>query len=167
MDYFELVQNRYSCRSYRRDMVEAEKLQKVLECGRLAPTAANRQEIKIIVVPVAGREPELLKIYPREWMVEAPYILVLCTIPAKCWTRGDGKCYSDVDAAIVMDHMITGATALELGTCWVANLNVAAAREILQLDPGWEPVVLTPLGYPCQPAPAKKRKPLKDILIYR
>lgn len=167
MDFFDIIKQRYACRSYRPDMVEAEKLQKVLECGRLAPTAANRQEIKIIVVPAAGREQELLRIYPREWMVEAPYILVLCTIPAKCWTRGDGKCYSDVDAAIVMDHMISGATALGLGTCWVANFDPAAAREILQLDPSWEPVVLTPLGYPRQPAPAKTRKTLGDMVIFR
>lgn len=167
MDYLDIVQRRYACRSYLPDRVEGEKLQQVLECGRLAPTAANRQEIKIIVIPTAGREKELLKIYPREWMVEAPYILAVCSIPAKCWTRGDSKCYSDVDAAIVMDHMITAATAFELGTCWVANFDPVAAREILQLDPSWEPVVLSPLGYPRHPAPTKTRKPLEEIVIYK
>jgi len=167
MDYFEVVRKRCACRDYLPDMVEAEKLAAILDCARLAPTANNRQEFKVIVLRTAGREQELRRIYYREWFAQAPYVLGVCSIPARCWTRGDGKVYSDVDAAIVMDHMILAATALGLGTCWVANFDPPAAREILHLEAGWEPVAFTPLGYPQPSDKAKIRKPLEEIVVYR
>ncbi|MEQ8200292.1 MAG: nitroreductase family protein [Syntrophomonadaceae bacterium] len=166
-DFFELMFKRYSCRAYQPHMVEDEKLNAILECARLAPTANNRQEFRVIVVRTAGREQDLHKIYGREWFVEAPYVLGVCSIPSKCWTRGDGKVYSDVDAAIVMDHMVLGATVLGLGTCWVANFNPEAAREILLLEPDWEPVAFTPLGYPRPSHHTKIRKRQEEIVVYR
>lgn len=167
VDYFEVVQKRYSCRSYRPDMVEDDKLHAILECALLAPTANNRQEFRVIVLRSAGHEQDLHRIYYREWFAQAPYVLGVCSIPARCWTRGDKKVYSDVDAAIVMDHMILAATALGLGTCWVANFNGQSAREILHLEPDWEPVAFTPLGYPCPIDKTKVRKPLEEIVVYR
>lgn len=167
MDFMELASKRYSCRAYRPDMVEDDKLDIILECARLAPTAANRQEFRVIVMRTAGREQDLRRIYGREWFSQAPYVLGVCSLPSRCWSRGDGKAYSDVDAAIVIDHMVLGAAALGLGTCWVANFDPVAAREVLRLEPDWEPVVFTPLGYPRPGLPAKKRKGRDEIVVYR
>lgn len=166
MDYFEVIQQRYSARSYKPDMVEPEKLQSILECARLAPTAANRQAIKIIVVNTEGRREALKKIYPRDWFVDVPYVLCVCSVPGKAWIRADKKNYSDVDAAIVMDHIILAATALNLGTCWVAGFDAQAAQDILELDPAWEPVAFTPLGYRNEVPVKKVRKPLEEIVVY-
>lgn len=166
MNYFEVVQARYSVRSYKSDPVELEKLQRILKCARLAPTAANRQAIKIIIITTAGNQEALQKIYPDAWFSEAPYLLCICSIPGKCWVRNDKKNYSDVDAAIVMDHIILAATALGLGTCWVAAVDVEAARAILKLEDTWEPIAFTPLGYPRQVPAQKKRKPIEDIVVY-
>ena len=131
MNTQDVIQKRYSVRSYKKDPVDDVKLQRVLEAARLAPTAANRQPVRIIVIKTAGREAELKNIYNRDWFVEAPILLCVCAIPSLAWTRMDTKIYCDVDAAIVMDHIVMAATDEGLGTCWIAAFDPAAARRVL------------------------------------
>lgn len=166
MDVFEVIGQRYSARSYKRDGVEKEKLERILEAARLAPTAANRQGFKLLVIPTEGRQEELNRIYHRQWFTDAPLILGVCAIPEKCWVRRDGKNYSDVDAAIVMDHIVLAAAAQGLGTCWVGAFDVQAARQVLKLEDQLEPVAFTPLGYAADAPGAKTRKPLEELVIY-
>ena len=167
MDFSELIQRRYSVRAYKPDPVEDDKLAQVLEAARLAPTAANRQPFQVIVIHTAGREAELGRIYGKEWFTQAPLVLCVCAVLDQGWVRrDDGKRHTDVDAAIVMDHIVLAAADLGLGTCWIAAFNPAAAREVLGLPEGVEPVVFTPLGYPADQPKAKKRKPLSELVRY-
>ena len=166
MDFSELCKSRYSVRAYKPDPVEDETLQQVLEAARLAPTAANRQPIQFIVIHSQGREAELRRIYHRAWFTQAPLILCACAIPAEGWVRVDGKVYTDVDVAIAMDHLILAATDLGLGTCWIAAFDPAAAREVLGLPEGVEPIAFTPLGYPADQPSAKDRRPLSELVRY-
>ena len=167
MDFSELIQGRYSVRAYKPDPVEADKLAQVLEAARLAPTAANRQPFQVIVIHTAGRKAELGRIYGKEWFTQAPLVLCVCAVLEQGWVRwDDGKRHTDVDAAIVMDHIVLAAANLGLGTCWIAAFNPAAAREVLGLPEGVEPVVFTPLGYPADQPKAKKRKPLSELVRY-
>jgi nitroreductase len=167
MDFATLIHHRYSVRAYRPTSVEEDKLAQVLEAGRLAPTAANRQPVQIIVIHTAGRAAELRRIYHREWFSQAPLVLCVCALPGLAWTRGhDGKCYADVDAAIVMDHLTLAAADLGLGTCWVAAFDPTAARALLGLPAGVEPIAFTPLGYPADVPGPKSRKPLADLVRY-
>jgi len=165
MEFLELARERYSVRAYQSKPVEDKKLDQVLEAGRLAPTAANRQPLRILVVETEGRKEDLRRIYGREWFVNAPLVLCVCGVEAEAWVRShDGKSYLDVDAAIVMDHLVLAAAALGLGTCWIAAFDPDAAREVLELPEGVEPIIFTPLGYPdTEPGP-KKRKPLSEII---
>ena len=166
MNFLELAEKRYSCRAYRPDPVEDEKLQQVLEAVRLAPSATNLQPYRFIVVHTAGRETELNRVYYQPWFVEAPIVICACGIPALAWQRADGKRYTDVDVAIAMDHLTLAAADLGLATCWVASFDVRAAHEVLGIPPGIEPLAFTPLGYPAdQPGP-KERKPLADLVRY-
>ena len=167
MKFSELIKARYSVRSYKPDPVEEDKLQRVLEAARLAPTAANRQPFQLIVIRTAGREAELKRIYRREWFVQAPLAICACGIPAQGWVRMDGKSYTDVDVAIAMDHLILAATELGLGTCWIGDFDPAAACKVLGLPDGLEPIVFTPLGYPADSSKPKKRKPLSDLVQYK
>jgi nitroreductase len=169
MDYFEVIEKRHSVRSYKPDPVEPEKLQSILEAASLAPTAANRQAFKIIVVNANGRKEELNKIYNKRWFVEveAPLLIGVCSIPEKSWVRSDEKSYADVDAAIVMDHIILAATALGLGTCWIGGFDLKAAKEVLELEDTWEPIAFTPLGYALEKDFKKIRKPLEELVIYK
>ena len=166
MEFRELIRNRYSVRAYKPDPVEEDKLQRVLEAMRLAPTAVNRQPFQFIVVHTEGRKQELRRIYDRAWFVQAPLIICACGVPAQNWVRRDGKNYNDVDTAIAMDHLVLAATDLGLGTCWIAAFDPAAAREVLGLPDGVEPIAFTPLGYPAdQPGP-KERKALSELVRY-
>ena len=167
MEYTEVIARRYSVRAYHPAPVEEDKLQAVLEAARLAPTAANRQPIQLVVMHTAGREQEIKKVYRRPWFAQAPLLIAVCAISSQAWVRESDRFNARlIDAAIVADHLILAATDLGLGTCWVAAFNVEAARSILQLPDEAEPVIFTPLGYPAdQPGP-KLRKPLDTLVRY-
>jgi nitroreductase len=167
MEYSELIAARYSARAYRPDPVEDEKLQSVLEAARLAPTAANRQPIQLVVMHTEGRKEEIGKIYHRPWFVQAPLVIAVCTISSQAWVRESDKFNARlIDAAIVADHLILAAANLGLGTCWIANFNTEAARSVLRLPAEAEPVIFTPLGYPADQLGQKIRKPLADLVRY-
>ncbi len=166
MEFLELAKKRYSIRTYKPDPVEDDKLQKVLEAARLAPTAANRQSFQLIVIHTAGKEEELSRIYHRPWFVQAPIVICACGIPSRSWVRVDGKNYCDVDVAIAMDHLILAAIDLGLGTCWIAAFDPTAAREILRLPDEVEPIAFTPLGYPDDQPKEKKRKSIGELVRY-
>ncbi len=166
MNFLDLAQKRYSCRAYRPDPVEDEKLQQVLEAMRLAPSATNLQPYRFIVVHTAGREVELNRVYYQPWFVQPPIVICACAIPAAAWRRVDGKRYTDIDVAIAMDHLTLAATDVGLGTCWVASFDVRAAHEVLGIPPGIEPLAFTPLGYPADQPEPKERKPLSELVRY-
>jgi nitroreductase len=166
MDFYQLINERYSVRAYKPDPVEERKLLQVLDALRLAPTAANRQPFQFIVIHTKGREAELKRIYKADWFEKAPLVICACAVPSGAWLRVDGKNYSEVDVTIAMDHLILAATDLGLGTCWIAAFDPAAAREVLGLPVGVEPVAFTPLGYAADRAGAKKRKVLSELVRY-
>ena len=166
MKFSDLVRRRYSVRAYKSDPVPEEDLSQVLNDAVLAPTAANRQAFQLIVIHTAGRERELKQIYGRDWFVQAPLVVCACGLPEENWVRRDGKNYNDVDVAIVMDHLVLSAAAMGLGTCWIGAFDPDAAREVLGLPDGVEPVALTPLGYPADSPGAKTRKALSDLVRY-
>ena len=82
------------------------------------------------------------------------------------WKRAsDGKDFCDVDVAIATEHLALAAVEQGLGTCWVCNFDVARCREVLNLPPSWEPVVLLPVGYPADTTETeRKRKPFNDVV---
>lgn len=164
MDYFETIAARYSVRGYKPDPVPDELLEQVLEAARRAPTAANRQPFRLVVVPTKGREEELGRIYGRRWFTQAPLVIAVVAIPGEAWRRMDDKPYDEVDAAIAMDHLILAATALGLGTCWIAAFDPAAAREVLGLPDHVEPIAFTPLGYPDKAPATTDRRPLDELV---
>jgi len=168
MEYSELIQRRYSVRAYKPDPVDEGKLQKVLEAAQVAPTAANRQPFRLIVIHTKGREAELHRMYNREWFTQAPIVICAVGLTSQGWVRGaDGKNYTEVDVTIALDHLILEAANQGLGTCWIAAFNPEAVRQALSLPEDIEPIALTPLGYPADQPPAKKvRKPLSELVRY-
>ena len=166
MEFIDLTHNRYSVREYSDKAVEKEKLDKILEAAHMAPTACNLQPFKIVVIRTSEHGEMLGEVYHRPFFKQAPIILGVYVDTEKCWVRRDGRSYSDVDAAIIMDHIIMEATDLGLGTCWVGDFDKAAAYSLAGLDKSFEPVAFTPLGYASSQKPQKKRKPLEDIVVY-
>jgi nitroreductase len=165
VDFFELIESRYSVRSYSNRPVEEEKLRKILRAAQIAPTAANLQPFRLLVRETRGCQGDLGRLYHREWFCQAPIVIGVCSVTKEGWVRRDGKNYADVDATIVMDHMVLAAAALGLGTCWIAAFDPAVARSVFDLPEGFEPLAFTPLGYPADEAPAERpRKPLRELI---
>lgn len=165
MDIFDIIKKRRSVRSYKLDPINDETLNKILEVTRLAPTAANRQPLQIIVIKNGETKKKLKPAYTKDWFWEAPVIICACTKPKQAWTRSDGKNYADIDLTITMDHLILAATNEGLGTCWVAAFNPQIIKdELLQeIDVTLEPLALTPLGYPNEAPDARNRKPFDEL----
>lgn len=164
MNFREILQARYSCRAYKPDPVEGEKLDLCLDAARLAPTACNRQAFELHVIQADRHQAELRRLYHREWFSKAPVVIGIVAQPGKCWVRMDGRNYGDVDCAIAMDHLILQATELGLGTCWVAAFDPAVARSLLKLTGDREPIAFTPLGYPADTQEPRVRRPIEDLV---
>lgn len=166
MEFHDLIKKRYSVRGYQSREVEKEKLEKVLDAARLAPTAVNKQPFCFIVIETKGREEELKRIYHADWFSEAPLVICACAVKSESWTRQDGRNYVEVDTAIAMDHLILAATELGLGTCWIAAFDVESAREVLKIPDDIEPLLFTPLGYPDAKPRGMGRKELDELVRY-
>jgi nitroreductase len=166
MEFYEVIQTRRSVRAYKPDAVPQDKIDRILEAVRLAPTAANRQPFAFIVIRDEATRTALKAAYGQPWFYEAPVIICACAQPAAAWRRSDGRNYADVDTTIAMDHLILAATAEGLGTCWIGAFNPQALKEILKLPAGLDPIAMTPLGYPADAPRAKSRKDIQDFVRY-
>lgn len=166
MEFYDVINARYSSRAYRKQAVPEDALQRILEAFATAPTTANRQALGLVVIETAGREDELKRINSAVWFhSQAPLLLAACSIPGKTWKREDGETFADVDVAIAMDHLILAATAEGLGTCWVGAFDYAAAREVLGLPEGVEPVAFTPLGFSADvPRGRREKRPASELV---
>ncbi|NMA65822.1 MAG: nitroreductase, partial [Clostridiaceae bacterium] len=119
MSFFEVAEKRYSLRKFNTKEVEKEKILKVIEAARIAPSACNLQPYHFIVITDSELRKKVAESYPREWFKNAPVIIVACGDHSKSWKRIDGKDHCDVDVAIAVDHMTLAAAEQGLGTCWV------------------------------------------------
>jgi nitroreductase len=166
MDTLETIQTRHSVRGYRPDPVDDETLTRLLEAARQAPTAANRQPFRLIVLHTRGREEEVGRIYGRPWFVQAPLVIGVVAVPGEAWRRSDDKLYDEVDATIAMDHLVLAAASLGLGTCWVADFDPQATRDVLGLPDDVVPIAFTPVGYPAKDPATTSRRPLSELVKY-
>lgn len=165
MDIFEAIRTRYSCRRYLPKPVEEEKLRQVLDAARLAPSARNFQEWRLVVVTDRDTRQQLAVAANNQKSVgEAAVVIACCAETDGHVMRCGEKCYP-IDVAIAIDHMTLAATALGLGTCWIGAFDAPAARRILGIPAAVPVVELLALGYPADAPPAgKDRHPLEKIV---
>ena len=168
MDFLELAKKRYSVRSYSDRPVEKEKLDYVLECARLAPSATNAQPWKLYAIEDPKVKEEIQECYPREWMKQAPIIIVVCVNEKGAWKRSyDGKNHADVDGSIITEHICLAAANCGLGSCWVCAFDPEKCSKILDLPEDLRPMAIIPIGYPATDSiPEKKRKPMEEIVKF-
>ncbi len=169
-DFFSLAQDqRYSVRTYDMRPVEQEDLDAVLRAGQIAPTAANRQPQRILVINT--REGMVKLAQCTRYVFGAPAALVVCYDRSSVWVRNfDDKDSGDVDASIVATHMMLEAAERGLGTCWVGHFDPVKLRELFNIPATFEPVAILDLGYPgddAQPNPLhSRRKELAETVFY-
>ena len=165
-NFLELVKARYSARAYEQRPIEQEKIDYILECARLAPSAVNFQPWKFIIVESEEKRTALHAGYAQEWFQQAPLYIVVCGDKSQSWTRKkDSHDHADIDAAIAAEHICLAATEVGLGSCWVCNFRPAIVSEVLGIDGETVyPVAIIPIGYAADAPTEKKRKSLDEIL---
>lgn len=169
MNFLDNAKKRYSVRSYKSQKVEQEKLDWILEAARVAPTAANLQPVRLIVV----QEKEgLAKIEKAANIYNAPLAVIVCADHSTAWTRPfDKKQTGDIDASILTDHMMLQASELGLGTVWVCYFKPDILSQEFNLPANLEPVNILVIGYadeePADPdRHGKTRIPLDTLVAY-
>lgn len=167
MDFLELTKKRFSARSYKSDKVEQNKIDYIIECARLAPSAVNYQPWYFLVVMSDTQKQKLHACYGREWFAKAPVYIIVCEDKSSAWVRkSDNKNHADIDAAIATEHICLAATEMGLGSCWVCNFDVELLMDNFQLSADKYPVAIIPIGYiEEQPSQATKRKAVDEVVM--
>ena len=169
MNFIDLAKKRYSVRSYTEQKVEKEKLDLILEAARVAPTGANKQPYRLIVIQ---QEEGLKKLSKAVNTFHAPCVIIVCGNRSEAWIRPlDGKNIIDIDASIVTDHMMHEATDLGLGTCWICYFKTEILREEFKIPEQLEPINILAIGYTDKDwkSPDRHeevRKPLTETVFY-
>lgn len=171
MDFLKLIGLRESIRDYNPNIkVEKSILLKIADAGRLAPSAANRQPWKFLIISSDDMLQKIRQCYHQQWYKNAPHILVVVGNKKKSWARqGDDYNFIETDLAIAMDHMILAAEAEGIGTCWISAFDNKILREALKLTDNEVVYSITPLGYQnegYQKKGEKIRKPLGEVVMF-
>lgn len=147
----QILKDRYSLRQFDPRPVEEEKLQAVLEAAVCAPTAANRQPQRILVIQSEDGRRKMKECTRFDF--DAPAFLLVCYDRQESWKRKfDGDDSGRVDAAIVTTQMMLEAVEQGLGTCWVGYFDPDQVRRQYALPEDYVPVSILPLGYPAADA---------------
>jgi nitroreductase len=168
MEFYEVIKERKSVRKYKPDPIPDDVLHRILETGRIAPSAKNIQPWHFVVV----KNPEIKEMVAeacrgQRFMAEAPVIICGCALEDIAWGRMGGYMSSfAVDLAIAMEHMILAAANEGLGTCWIGAFVEKDVKKILGIPDNVRVVALTPVGYPAEVPKDRGRKLFKDIVSY-
>ena len=168
MDFYDAVKTRRSYRIFKADIPEDEKVERILNSGRLAPTWANTQCVSYIVV----QKPENVKavweaVGQAQKFAQAPMFIVGVVSEKASGTNSNGEKYYGVDFGICFEHLILAATAEGLGTCWIGWFNEGKVKLALGIPEDYKVMGITPLGYPVKPkGEITERKSLDKIVHY-
>ncbi|MCR5359318.1 MAG: nitroreductase family protein [Thermoguttaceae bacterium] len=152
MEFIELAKKRFSVRKYSDKPVEREKLDLVIEAGRVAPTAKNLQPQRIYVVESAEGLAKIDELTPCRFGAGIVFIFTKNTDEE--WTNPleAGVRAGVEDVSIVATHMMLEAEDLGLGTCWVNYFPNSELEKAFGLPKNERSVLLMPLGYPAPDA---------------
>jgi nitroreductase len=168
MDIYEAVRERTSIRAYKPDPIEEDKLERILDAARLAPSGKNGQPWTFIVV----KDEEIRrKLVPacknQEFVGQAPVVVVACGHEERAYKKMGGYWNSmPLDIGIAIEHLMLAAVSEGLGTCWIGAFFEEQVREILGVPEGVKIVALTPIGYPAGEKTPRPRKSLDEIIMH-
>jgi len=168
MDVYEAIRTRTSVRGYRLEPVEDEKLKRILEAARLAPSGKNGQPWTFIVIKDAAIRERLVDACKGQtFIAEAPVVIAVCGREELAYQKMGGYWNSlPVDIGISLEHLMLAAAAEGLGTCWIGAFIEKKVREVLEVPEGVKIVALTPVGYPKDERVTRPRKPIEEIIMH-
>jgi nitroreductase len=160
------IQDRRSIASFKPTPVSAAKLERVLEAGRLAPSAKNRQEWRFVVVQKKALRDKIQEAaFGEEKVGQAPVIIALCTTNIE-YRMPNGQFSYPVDLGIAAGYMALQAVREDLGTCLLGTFDETAVKELISVPYSMKVVLLLLLGHPAELPEAHPRKPLRSIVSY-
>jgi nitroreductase len=158
LKFIEVLEKRRSIRKYKDTPIPKEKILKILEAARIAPSAGHRQPWHFIVVE---NKESIKKLAKREWAAEAPVMIVGLADEA----ASPRWCLNDL--GIAFEHIVLAATDLGLGTCWMGQLDrQALVKNLLDIPDNYKVIAITPLGVPDETPLPKERKSLETIVSW-
>ena len=159
MSLIDFILTRRSVRLYEKKGIPEDMLSQILEAGRQAPSAVNKQPIRFVVV----RDNELKKRFSslpfNHFIEDAPAVIVGCADVDSLLT---GK-WAVVDVAIAMENMALAAWTLGVGSCWIGAFDEEKVKDLLKIPSKWKVVALLTLGYPAEMPKQRKKKPIEEL----
>jgi len=171
VDVFEAIKSRRSVRAFTNEPVSEEKVMKLIDAARWAPSAGNIQPWEFVVV----REPEIKRglsaaALDQTFIEEAPVVIVVCANQLRS-SRGYGSrgfnLYCLQDTAAATQNMLLAAHSLGLATCWVGAFQEEEARKVLHVPSGVRPIAIIPVGHPAEKPEAPDKRPLSEIIHHK
>jgi nitroreductase len=164
MDVFTAISQRKSIRAYNDRKIDEDTLRRVLEAGRIAPSAGNRQDWKFIVVTDGETRKKLaMAARGQMFLIQAPVVIAGCAIAPE-YVMMCGQSAGIIDVSIAFSFMMLQATELGLGTCWLGAFDEGEVKKILGVPDHARVVAMTPLGYPGEMPAGRGRKSLEEIV---
>lgn len=168
MSFEEIIRKRTAVRKFSDKKLEKEKLDKILEAGRLAPTAKNSQPIKIYVIKSEEGISNLDK--ATRCRYGASTVLIVCGNKEEAYHKGEYSTY-EMDSCIVATHMMLEATNVGVDNIWIESYDESILRKEFDIPNEYIPVCILPLGYKIDDCPINpmhdKRKSIDELVEYK
>lgn len=161
MGLVDTVLSRRSIRKYEQKEIPTEVLDKILEAGRMAPSAGNKQPWHFIVITDDEKKRELSKGLFSRFLKDAPVTIVGCAHKDRIAGR-----WSKISTAIALQNMVIAAWAMGIGSCWIGAFNEDKVRKLLDIPENWNVVALIPFGYPAKVPGPKRKKSIEKITSF-
>ena len=159
MEVFEAIKNRRSIRKYRQEQIPKEKIDILIEAGRLAPTAANKQRFKLVIVDNEEIKKRLgVACNNQTFVGTASHVIAGTVDPDWKWNQ--------VDIAIVLEHIVLEAFQLGFGTCWIGAFNEEEVKKILNIPENIKVVALLAIGFADEAPAPRARKAAEEIVSF-
>jgi nitroreductase len=166
----DLFRARFSCRAFTTDPVPRAMVEELLDAARWAPSGGNLQPWRFVVVTAAGRRRELASAaLGQSFIAQAPVVIAVCVV-----VEESGRVYGDrgrelyalQDTAAATENLLLAAAHAGLGACWVGAFDEGRVQRALDLDSGWRPVALVPIGHPAESPGRCPRRPLEEVVVW-
>jgi nitroreductase len=162
LSLLDLILTRRSIRRYEEKDIPEEVLQQILEAGRQAPSAANRQPIRFVVVNDHNILKDLCDNLITRFVKYAPLAIAGCANTKSFLT---GK-WAVIDATIAMQNMVIAALTFGIGSCWIGACNEKKVKELLRIPDKLKVVALLTFGYPAEQPKQRKKKPFEEMFSF-
>jgi nitroreductase len=168
MEFFEVIKNRKSIRSFKRQALPQEVINQLIDAAKAAPSAGNAQPWAFVLATQQKTKQVLAQAaFNQKWLEEAAAVFVVCADMKRAeesYGERGRTLYCIQDTAAAVENILLAATALGLGGCWMGAFHEDEVRSIINAPSEMRPVALVPVGYPNESPRARSRRPAGEVV---